>query len=435
MNDSLAKLLEYLEPKIKDIHENRVELKSLSDVYETISEIVNLGEKSYLDIIDYYDQEFVIKAIKISGDDITNRVNKYKTSRYLLKNQDSSLKELPQYKESINFMESLFRYLYGLYEDIKLEYENKQQKLGVQEILNKYYLLLRKNNIFIENISEFITFLDLCEINPNDKLNILIFITKCNIKNYTTTNDIMITNDIKLSDIENLLNKYKEFYSKKIENNEKLELNIKDLLKTPNKNILLDKKNYLYNKINNLFLDKNYDELIKYYLEFNDVLDYEKEFIKQETRFSEDLSKKLVFVMEDDKSLVREFLSKTKLEYKSPVYKNLLDIENESDLIIPNYRYNNIYLYIKDEFVVKTVSTYLENGYVLILGVMEKDEKIEEFLEKNKNILKNLNKIINQDNFDLKERDLILGNTKLEDLVLTIDLNTLDIKNGGEYAR
>lgn len=435
MNDSLAKLLKYLEPRIENVHENRVELKSLSNVYETISEIVNLGEKSYLDIIDYYDQDFIIKAIKINGTDNDNRVNKYKTSRYLLKNQDSSLKELPQYKESISFMESLFKYLYGLYVDIKLEYETRQEELNVQEILNKYYLLLRKNNIFIEDVLEFITFLDLCEIDKSEKLNILIFITKCNIKNYTTTNDIMLTNDIKLSDIENLLNKYKELSSFDIQNNENLLLNIKDLLEKEDKNVLLDKKYYLYNKINELFLNKNYDELIKFYLEFQTILDYENEFRKQEVSFSEELTKKLVFVIDEDESLVRKFLSKTKLEYKSPIYKNLLDIENENNLLIPDYKYNNIYLYIKDEFVVKTVYTYLENGYILVLGVINSDEKIEDFLEKNKNVFKNLNKIINQEKFSLEERDLILSNTKLEDLVLTIDLNTLDIKNGGEYAR
>ena len=112
MNDSLTKLLEYLEPKIIDVHENRAELKSLSYVYRTIEEIIDLGEKSCLEILDYYDQDFIIKAIKISGHDIDNRIEKYKTTRYLLKNQDSAMKEMPQYKESIFYMESLFSYLY-----------------------------------------------------------------------------------------------------------------------------------------------------------------------------------------------------------------------------------------------------------------------------------------------------------------------------------
>lgn len=433
MNDSLAKLLECLESKIQDIHENRIELKSLSEVYETIKEIVDLGENSYLDILDYYDQEFIIKAIKISGHDAKKYVNNYIKTRYLLKNQNEYLKDLPQYKEAIIFMEKLFKYLYGLYQNIKLEYETKEQNLKIQELFNKYYILLRKNNIFIEDIQEFLTFLDLSNIENKDKLNILILITKNNTRNYITTNDITIEDNIKLSNIENLLVKYSDLYISNYNQKENLEFNQNGLLKISNKEELLNKKYYLYNKIKKLYKNKKYEEIIKYYLNFNTILNYENEFIKQEKRYNKDLFKKLVFVNNNNKSLIREYLDETKIEYKSAIYKNLLDIESQTNLVIPDYYYEDMYFYIKDEFIIKTIYMYLENGYILILDVLDKDIKIEDFLKRKE--FKDLKEIIEKQNFDLDERDLMLKNIKLEDLVLTIDLNTLDIKNGGKDAR
>ena len=173
VNDSLHKLLEYLEPKIENIQENRFEIKSLGNVYETIKEIVELGRKTPFEILDYYDQDFIIKAIKISNHDIERRVERYKTSRYLLINKNQNIRELPQYKEALNYLESLFEYLSSLYLEIELDYETKKNKLKTQELLNKYYLLLKRNNIFIKETEEFIKFLDLCEISYDDKLNIL----------------------------------------------------------------------------------------------------------------------------------------------------------------------------------------------------------------------------------------------------------------------
>ena len=185
MNDSLAKLLAYIEPIILNIHDNRIEVKALKSVYDSIKELIELGKNSYLDILEYYDQDFIVKAIKIKSSNVENNwISKYETSKYLLKNQNSNLKDLPQYKEAIQFMETLFTYLCNLYQEISLEYESKNDKLQQQELFNKYYILFRKNNIFITDILEFLTFLDLTKISLEEKLDILIFDNKCNIKNY-----------------------------------------------------------------------------------------------------------------------------------------------------------------------------------------------------------------------------------------------------------
>ena len=435
MNDSVLRLLANIEPRISKIQENRIEIKSLSEVYKTISEIIDLGKKSYLEILDYYDQEFIIRCIKIHGRNTKNLINKYKTSRYLLKNRDKNMQELPQFKDSILYMESLFKYLYSLYEKIKIEYTEKSDNLKTQELLSKYYIILKKESIFIEDSEEFLTFLDLAEIDNADRLNILIFINKCNVKVITkgSSLDKILANNINLNQIKDMLDENKSL----IDNTLKLEKVTESIITEGklNQAVLAKKKKYLINKISRTFEEAEYDGLLKYYLDYKTLLDYEKEFKKQKASFKLDDKKKLIFMMSDNVSLVRHYLDTTSLEYKSPILKNLLDIEKERDLQIPDYSYNGIYLYIKKEFIVKTVYTYLDNGYVLVLGVMDKGENLKTFLNKNGKLITRT--LLNKKNLELNdtERNEILKNIRAEDLVLTIDLNTLDIEMEDKNAR
>ena len=433
MNDSLTKLLAYIEPIILNIQDNRMEVKALKSVYESIKELIELGQNSYLDILEYYDQDFIIKTIKIKNSNVFNNwISKYETSKYLLKNQNANLKELPQYQEAIQFMETLYTYLCNLYQEISLEYETKSANLEQQELFNKYYILFHKNNIFITDILEFLTFLNLTKISLEEKLDILIFINKCNIKNYITTDDIMLTNNIKLSDISDLLNSNQQFFQENFLDNLNLEkFDLKDL----DENSINLRKSYLINKIKILYDSKKYEEIIDYYLHFEKLVGYELELKKQQEVFSDKVDKKLVFLMKDGKSLVRTYLETCDLKYRSCILKNLLDLEQKTELKMPCLYYLDTYFYVKDEFVVKTVYTYLENGYILILGVLNISESLENFLDTNKELLKKAFKNINRKVFDERERDLLLQNIKAEDLIPLIDLNTLDIKMEDKDAR
>ena len=435
MNDSVLRLLANIEPRISKIQENRIEIKSLSEVYKTISEIIELGKNSYSEILDHYDQEFIIRCIKIHGRNTKNLINKYKTSRYLLKNRDKNMQELPQFKDSILYMESLFKYLYSLYEKIKEEYTVKSDNLKTEEILSKYYLLLKKESIFIEDAEEFLTFLDLAEIDLKDRYDILVFINNCNVKviNKGSSLDKILANNINLNQIKDMLEDNRNL----IDNTLKLEKVNENIIKDGklNQNVLLKKRKYLINKISRTFEEAEYDGLLKYYLEYQKLLGYEKEFRKQKASFKLEDTKKLIFMEDNGESLVKHYLDTTSIEYKSPILKNLLDIESERDLQIPDYPYNGTYLYIKKEFVVKTVYTYLDNGYVLVLGVMDKGENLKTFLNKNDKLITRTLLNRNKLSLDNTERDNILRNIKPEDLVLTIDLNTLDIEMEDKDAR
>ena len=75
------------------------------------------------------------------------------------------------------------------------------------------------------------------------------------------------------------------------------------------------------------------------------------------------------------------------------------------------------------------------NNKILILGVLDKGEKIEDFLDKNEYIINEFLENADFSMYDESERNLILNDIKLEDLVLTIDLDTLDIKTEDKNGR
>ncbi|MBR3661040.1 MAG: hypothetical protein IKN63_03950 [Bacilli bacterium] len=422
-DNSLKELLAVVEPKIRNIEENRVESTSLRSVHETMEELIEIGQNSYKEILDFYDQDFILKAIKIGNSNADMLIEKYKVSKYLLKSDNAKLQELPQFKESISYMEQLYGYLYGLNKKIELDYETKSEALQIQELLNKYYNLLNKDNIFIEDIDEFITFLDLNELDSEKRLDILIYINKCNIEKYRTINDIYIGDNINLSDIMKIIKNNLKLinldYDRKLEQfdlDTYLENNIDTI-----EDSLLERKKYVVSKIKNLYDIKKYNEIIEFYHEYLKIIDLEKEFVKQKGK-----NKRLRFLFKNDKSLVRDYLEKTNVKYKPCIYKNLLDLETNNALNLPKMCYNNHYLYVKNEFVVKSVYTYIDD-FIVVLGVLEKKEELEDFLNKNEYLVKEA--LESKKNIELNdnERNIILKDIKLEDLIISIDLNTLDI--------
>ncbi len=428
MNDSLVKLLAYIEPKILDIQDKRKELLDLESSYKVLKEIIDLGENSYHDIINFYDQNFILNCIKTSNDTYLNNLDLYKSSKYLLKSNNQDLLELPQYKEAINYIEKLFTYLIELYNLTKKKYEDLKEKLEQLEILNKYYLIFSKNNIEINDIDEFLLFLQLVDISLNDKLNVLIQVVKFNVRTYTLTNDILLTCDIYLSNIIDTLEKEKD----KIDNSLLDSYSFDDKIIFDDENNLILRQKYLITKLSSLYNANNYDELPSCYLLYLEVTDYLKEIEKQKVRYNKTYSKNLIFVRTEKDLLINNYLRKCLTKYRACVYKNLLDIESSNAYVLPDYKYNDKYFYLKKEFIVKVIYMYLDNGNVLIVGVLDKDRNIEEYISKNMvyimSTIKNIEKLK-----DKKDRDLLLKDIKEEDLVLTIDLDTLDMEEN--YAR
>ena len=427
MNDSLKKLLTYIEPKILNIQDKRVEILSLGDSYKTLKEIVDLGQNSYRDILEFYDQDFIIRCIKISNDNYIDNLELYKSSKYLLRKNDSNLLELPQYKQAISYMERLFTYLIDLYHQTKLDYDNLKEELEKLEILNKYYLLFTKENFFVDDIEEFILFMQLVDIPEIDKLNLLILVSKFNVKTYTLTNDVIIAPDIYLSDIKSILQNNQEKLDNNLLNDNNLELDNKILFLESGEKSLIEKEKYLITKINNLYKQKEYNKISKYYNSYLEIEDYLNEFEKQKVKYSDNYYKNIIFTKKEDKLLIDDYLTKCSTKYKSCIYKNLLDIETNKELVLPDYKYKDYYFYLKKEFIVKTIYMFLDNGNVLIIGAIHKNVDLEKYLEDNFEYIKKTLKLVSKYVNNL-ERDIFLKNIKVEDLVLTIDLDTLDME-------
>ena len=423
IDDSLKKLLEEIEPKVRNIEDNRIELKALESVYRTMQELIDASVSSYDEVFNFYDQDFIFRAIKIGNYNSKELIDKYNSAKYLLKSKDSMLQQLPQYQEALSYMNSLYQYLSGLFENIKNDFSSKSEKLEIQELNNKYYRILTKDNIFVEDIDEFISFIELNNLDIYDKYNLYKLVYKANIKQYTKSINMKLDDNITLEDIEKIIKNNKELleYEYK-DNNVSLDKYLEKDIEFED-DYFQNRKVYLIHKIKDYYDLKQYIEIVDYYKEFLRIKDLELEFKKQRV-----MPKKLLFVFQNDKSLVRKFLNETDEKYKNCVLKNLLDIENENMLSIPKRKYENVYIYEKDEFIVKTVYTYLDGGNVLILGVLDKGEKLDDFLFENKYLFKETFDNIESINLINDERDLLLKNIKLEDLVLNIDLETLDIK-------
>ena len=421
MNDSLSKLLNYIEPKILDIQDKREEMLSLKNNYNILKDLIESGEKSYYDVINFYDQDFILKCLNNLGN---NSKDMFLSSKYLLKNKDENLLELPQYKSAIIYMEKLFTYFNDLYLKIKLKYDSLEEEIKKLELLNKYYLLFKKNNFLILDIEEFLMFLQFVDISLEDKYKILILIAKFDVKEFTLTNDVLLDINIYLSDITNLINKFKTDVNIALLNEKDLEIDNKILFKENKDNLYLKRK-YLITKLSYLYDNHEYDKLSFYYKEYLEIEEFIKQIKYQGKRYNDIYYKKIIFVRKNNGLLIQEYLKDCLTKYKSCVYKNLLDIETSEELILPDFKVQDKFFYIKNEFVVKTIYTFLDNGIVLILGATSDNplKYIEDNIDYVNKMLKNIDKFDN-----LCDRDLLLKDIKVEDLILTIDLDTLNME-------
>lgn len=421
MNDSLTKLLTYIEPKILDIQDKREEMLSLKNNYNILKDLIESGEKSYYDVINFYDQDFILECLDKLGN---NSKDVFLSSKYLLNNRNENLLELPQYKSAVIYMEKLFTYFNDLYLKTRIKYDVLEEELKKLELLNKYYLLLKKNNFLILDIEEFLIFLQFVDISFEDKYKILIMIAKFNVKEFTLTNDILLDINIYLSDITNLITKFKTEIDISLLNKKELEVDNKILFKENKDNLYLKRK-YLITKLSYLYKNHEYDELSFYYKEYLEIEEFIQQIEYQGKRYNDTYYKKIIFVRKNKNLLIQDYLDNCLTKYKSCVYKNLLDIETNEEIVLPDFKVQDKFFYLKNEFIVKTIYTFLDNGVVLVLGATVDNplNYIENNIDCVNKMLKNIDKFKN-----INDRDLLLKNIKVEDLILTIDLDTLNME-------
>ena len=141
--------------------------------------------KDKIDMVGVYaDQDLIINCLE----KINSNKDDYDASCYLLKSDDSSVKQLPQYEKAYSLINDIIEY-FKLYKAELIVNNNELEKeCQDKEIAKKYYDLFLSDSILINDTEEFCQFLDKCQLTDEDRINVLIYTLKNNVQKYTKKN-------------------------------------------------------------------------------------------------------------------------------------------------------------------------------------------------------------------------------------------------------
>ena len=184
-SDSIRKLVTILEPLVENLEENKRILSDCKNDLESVSRLIAYTKDNIQMVGIYADQDLIINNLdnlKISNDD-------YKAACYLLKNENESIKGLPQYQNAYNLISDIMEYFKLHKAELMVEIQDLTSQCEKQEIDKKYYDILSCPNPLIEDNKEFINFLHEHEINDEEIINILYNTIHDNIVNYGLKNN------------------------------------------------------------------------------------------------------------------------------------------------------------------------------------------------------------------------------------------------------
>ena len=183
-DNSIKKLVTILEPLVWDLDDQKKYLSKVKDDLEDVSRLLAYTKDDLEMVGVYADQDIILNnldKIKYSKDD-------YKASCYLLKSDDESVKNLPQYENARNLITDIVEFFKLHKAELMVEIKDLKEKCQKKEIEKKYYDILSSSNPFIEDIDEFKNILNDHGLTNEDKINILIGIINNNVNNYKSGN-------------------------------------------------------------------------------------------------------------------------------------------------------------------------------------------------------------------------------------------------------
>lgn len=180
MDNSVKRLTMMLEPLIFDLEDQKRYLEEKKEELENVSRLVAYT-KDNVDMVSVYaDQDLITDNLeKIHCDK-----NDYKACCYLLQSEDESVKRLPQYEEAHNLVIDIVEYFKLYKAELMVETQEIKTRCEEKEIEKKYYNILKNKYPYIEDISEFKNLLDTHDITDEDKINILMYVIKNNLRKY-----------------------------------------------------------------------------------------------------------------------------------------------------------------------------------------------------------------------------------------------------------
>lgn len=180
MDKSVEKLKSILEPLIVDLDEEKENLVNKKAELENISRMLAYTNDNLEMVGIYADQDLIINNLS----KIDSNKDEYKASCYLLKSENESVKNLPQYDKACEYIRNILEYFKLCKASLIVETQDLEKICKEKEIEKKYYDIFSKNDFLISDIKEFKDFLDKHDISNNDKINILIDAIDGNLKEY-----------------------------------------------------------------------------------------------------------------------------------------------------------------------------------------------------------------------------------------------------------
>ena len=280
MSEIVKKMLELMEPTVSNIDEKNEELIVKQGYLETIEKLVNAIGDDDMKIFDYENQDLVESLLVNIG----SNVSEYKANEYILKSSISEVVHLPQYDIAKRYLESFDHYIKKLFKECSEEYQRLCDEYQNLELVNKYYLMFRDNEVFVNDMDELQKLFDNFDLKLSEKNLILVYILKENNKTYGFVSNQDDFNDYDEEEIENLISKNRNLLSKEynelltiveeyVDITKKIEdiVNYELINKININNILLAKKIWLLKKIEFNYHNDQYRKCVNALGEFEEV--------------------------------------------------------------------------------------------------------------------------------------------------------------------
>ena len=179
-DDSVRHLVAILEPLVEDLDDKKRLLSEKKNEQESISRLIAYTKDNYEMVGIYADQDIIINNLE----KLNYSKEDYRTSCYLLKSENDSVKALPQYQEASNLISNVMEYFKKHKQELLSEIQDLSIVCEKKELEKKYYDILSCINPLIENVHEFVDFMKKHELPNEEIIKILYSTIRDNMTNY-----------------------------------------------------------------------------------------------------------------------------------------------------------------------------------------------------------------------------------------------------------
>ena len=176
MNNSVNLLVGVLEPLVSDLEEKKTALKEKKSILDNVSNLLACTKNNADMLGTYSDQNLILDNLA----NINTDKDEYKASCYLLKSENDSIKNLPQYKKAYGLICDIIEYFKLYKSELMVETEELEKKCSKKELEKKYCDILKQDTPYIDNVEEFKKLLNEQLLSNKDKIEILLYVINSN---------------------------------------------------------------------------------------------------------------------------------------------------------------------------------------------------------------------------------------------------------------